>query len=189
MIQVRYFTSDQHFFDSDIISYCNRPYDTPTEMNADMIRRFNEKTKGADEIFIAGDIFGSSQPRHPFEACLEVMKALGIGRCPFHLIRGNHDSLSTEEYLKIGFNSVRNLHFIETEAGRVMITHDPCMVQPRNTLAICGHIHTLFLENWQPLRNTLTVNVSVEVRGYEPISEHEFLELVRRYDYNNKIKP
>ena len=180
---MRYFTSDQHFYDSDIISYCNRPYDTPEEMNADMIKRFSQKTRDASEIYIIGDIFGSAQPRRPFEACLEVMRSLDIGRCPFHLIRGNHDSLSDEEYLEIGFNTVQNLAFIETETGRVMLTHDPCMVQPIGTLAICGHIHTLFSENWQPMRNTLSVNVSVEVRDYEPLSEHEFLALVRKYDY------
>lgn len=180
---MRYFTSDQHFYDSDIMSYCNRPYDTPEEMNADMINRFNLKTHDASEIYIIGDIFGSAQPRRPFEACFETMCSLGIERCPFHLIRGNHDSLSDEEYLKIGFRTVQSLAFIDSEAGEIMLTHDPCMVQPIGTLAICGHIHTLFNENWQPNRNTLSINVSVEVRDYTPISEKELMTIVRRYDY------
>ena len=181
---MRFFTSDQHFYDSDIMSYCNRPYDTPEDMNADMIARFNRKTADASEIYIVGDIFGSAQPRHPFDACIQIMQALGIGRCPFHLIRGNHDSLTDKEYLEVGFATVRNLTFINTDVGEVMLTHDPCMVQPIGTLSICGHIHTLFSENWQPMRNTLTVNVSVEVRNYEPLSEQEFLELVRGSNYN-----
>ena len=181
--KVRYFTSDQHFFDIDIITYSDRPYRTPEEMNEDLIRRFNDKTRDAEEVYVVGDILGSGQPADAEAACAGVMRRLGIDRRPFHLIVGNHDNLPCEAYLAMGFRSVKGLDFIELGGMRVMLTHDPCMVQPRNTLAICGHIHTLFSENWQPARNTLTINVSVEVRNYEPVSEEEILSLIGRYDY------
>jgi calcineurin-like phosphoesterase family protein len=179
----RYFTSDQHFFDSGIMDYCDRPYKSVEEMNDDIIQRFIAKTADGGEVYIIGDIFGSRQPPAPFESCVRVMKRLGIDERPFHLVRGNHDNMRTDEYLKAGFKSVKNIDSIDIGGLRFMLTHDPCMIQPAGTLAICGHIHTLFSENWQPLRNTFTVNVSVEVRNYEPVSEDEILELVKRSEY------
>ncbi|MDR3353861.1 MAG: hypothetical protein LBO21_02335, partial [Synergistaceae bacterium] len=93
------------------------------------------------------------------------------------------DNLEADVYKKIGFRSVRKLGFVDINGLKFMLTHDPCMVQPRNTLAICGHIHTLFAENWQPSRNTLTINVCVEMRNYEPVSEAEIFETVMRSEY------
>jgi calcineurin-like phosphoesterase family protein len=85
----------------------------------------------------------------------------------------------------VGFASVKRLAVIMIEGLKIMLTHDPCLVQPIDTLAICGHIHTLFSENWQPSRNTLTINVCVEVRNYEPISETEVLDLARQSEYRS----
>lgn len=180
---MRYFTSDQHFFDLDIMSYTNRPYETAEEMNNDLVRRFNEATKDATEVYILGDIFGSHQPYYPFSACKSVMDRMGIGDRPFHLILGNHDMLKVEEYREIGFASAKRLGFIEIDGVRAMLTHDPCLVQPTDTFAICGHIHTLFAENWQPIRNTFTINVGVEVRDYAPVSEARIVELLNASEY------
>jgi calcineurin-like phosphoesterase family protein len=181
---MRYFTSDLHFYDPGIMAYAERPYGTVQEMNDDLIARFINKTRDASEIYVLGDIFGGRQPDAPLAACREIMRALGITSRPFHLITGNHDHLTPAEYEEVGFRSVKAQDFIEMGEMKVMLTHDPCMVQARGTLAICGHIHTLFSENWQPARNTYTVNVAVEVRNYEPVSEREILELIGRSEYN-----
>lgn len=183
---MRYFTSDQHFFDSDIMTYSDRPYKSVEEMNEDMIARFLAKTEDADEIYILGDIFGSCVPRSPFAACKSVMERLGVSERPFHLVLGNHDNLKPDEYLEIGFETVKTLGFMKIGGLNAMLTHDPCMVQPRDTFAICGHIHTLFAENWQPERNTFTINVSVEVRNYEPVSEAEIVEILNGSMYRRQ---
>lgn len=181
---MRYFTSDQHFFDSDILVFADRPYENPELMNDALVEKFNAKTRDASEIYILGDIFGSKLPPNQFEASASVMIRLGIKERPFHLMRGNHDHLSDEEYLKMGFRTVKDkFSYIKLGGIETMISHDPCMVQPRDTLAICGHIHTLFSENWQPLRNTFTINVSVEMRNYEPISEDEIMNIVAASPY------
>ena len=180
---MRFFTSDLHFFDSDILTYCDRPYDKVELMNGSIIERFAAATDGASEIYILGDIFGTKQPDLPFEACKSVMERMRAREKPFHLIMGNHDHLELREYLAAGFASVKQLDFIKIGGLDFMLTHDPCMVQPRDTLALCGHIHTLFKENWQPERNTLAINVCVEVRDYRPVSETEIMDIVARSDY------
>ncbi len=181
---MKYFTSDPHFFDSDILAFADRPYANPIEMNEDLVARFLAKTQDADEIYILGDIFGSKPPRDHYESTKWVMGRLGIKDRPFHLMRGNHDLLPEDAYRHIGFRTVMTkFAFIELSGLHFMIAHDPCMVQPRDTLALCGHVHTLFSENWQPARNTFTINLSLEVRNYEPLSEAEILALVERSPY------
>ncbi|MDR0647871.1 MAG: metallophosphoesterase family protein [Synergistaceae bacterium] len=180
---MRFFTSDQHFFDCDIMDYCDRPYEDASAMNEGIISRFNDVARDASEVYMLGDIFGTSQPDSPLEACRGVLERLGARERPFHLIAGNHDNMTREEYLEAGFASVKHLDFIKIGDYDVMLTHDPCMIQPKNTLALCGHIHTLFRENWQPERNTLAINVCVEVRDYKPVSERDILDIVARSDY------
>ncbi len=183
---MKYCTSDLHFFDSDILSLADRPYANPTLMNEDLVARFLAKTKDADEIYILGDILGGKPLDDPYALTQQMMQRLGIEARPFHLMRGNHDHLTDDDYRRIGFRTVKSkFDFIELGGRRFMISHDPCMVQPRNTLAICGHVHTLFSENYQGARNTFTINVAVEVRHYEPVSEAEILELVEQSPYRS----
>ena len=168
---MRYFTSDQHFFDSGILTYVGRPYNNAEEMSDDIAERLIAKTKDADEVYILGDILNSRTSPALFDTSREILERLGIHKRPFHLVQGNHDVLTVEEYLKMGFASVEKISSITLDGMKTMLTHDPAMVQPMNTLAICGHVHTLFSENWQPARNTFAINVGVEARGYEPVSE------------------
>ena len=179
----RYFTSDQHFFDKNIMAAADRPYAMPEAMTDDIVTHFLAKTVDASEVYILGDIFGSAQPADPYRLCGEMLERLGARRRPFHLIRGNHDHLTDEEYLALGFKSVNRIDFIELGGMRAMLTHDPCMVQAKNLLALCGHIHTLFYEVYQQERNTLALNVGVDLRSFEPLSEDEILEIVRRSPY------
>lgn len=179
---MRYFTSDLHFFDAGIIEYAGRPFASAEEMNTALIKNFRERTGSASEIYILGDIFGMMGcPGDPFEQTRSIFKELGIDDRPFHLMCGNHDHLTDDQYREVGFRTVMHGYaHIDACGRRVMITHDPCMIQPRGTAAICGHIHTLFRENWSPLRETFTVNVAVEARGYAPVSEDEIADLIDR---------
>jgi hypothetical protein len=36
-----YFTSDEHYFNENIIRYCNRPFANAAEMNAGLINKIN----------------------------------------------------------------------------------------------------------------------------------------------------
>jgi calcineurin-like phosphoesterase family protein len=165
------------------MTYCDRPYEDAVRMNEDIISRFRDAAGDASEVYILGDIFGTSQPDDPLKACKDVLGRLGARERPFHLIVGNHDHMTGEEYREAGFASVKHLDFINIGDFEFMLAHDPCMIQPKNTLALCGHIHTLFTEIWQPERNMLAINVCVEVRDYKPVSETEILDIVARSDY------
>ena len=50
-----FFTSDTHISHHNIIKYCNRPFANAKEMDAEMIKRWNEKVKLDDTIYHLGD--------------------------------------------------------------------------------------------------------------------------------------
>lgn len=177
-----YFISDLHFSDTGIMKTVGRPFVTPEEMDRHITSRVAQKTRDAEAVYILGDVFGGVRPADQFGTLCRLMREMGADERPFHLMRGNHDELTDEEYRSAGFASVRS-RWAELEAGsrRYVIAHDPSMIQVPGTFAITGHVHTLYEEVWNERRGTLDVNVGVEVRGYEPLSLSEIDEIGRRY--------
>lgn len=174
---MKYFISDLHLFDDGIIYYCGRPFASADEMNAVLVDNVRNTLRDGDELFLLGDIVGM---KGGIEMCGQILKEMGVGgTVPFHLILGNHDLLTEDEYLKMGFAAVERIGWTEIAGHKAMLAHDPCMVQPVGTLAVCGHIHTLFSEIYNEERNTLTINVSVERRGYRPVSEAELSDIIK----------
>ena len=46
-----FFTSDTHFYHSNIIRFCNRPFANVEQMNESMIRNWNSVVGQDDEVF------------------------------------------------------------------------------------------------------------------------------------------
>ena len=44
-----YYTSDLHFDHTNIIKFCNRPWDTADEMNAALIKKWNNRVNDDDQ--------------------------------------------------------------------------------------------------------------------------------------------
>lgn len=80
-----WFTSDQHFFHHNIITYCNRPFGSVDHMNMELIRRYNAKVMPEDTVFHLGDFSMS------FKCVEEIVKQLNGTKI---LIYGNHDACS-----------------------------------------------------------------------------------------------
>lgn len=79
-----YFIADLHFGHRNIIGFDNRPWDSLQSMEAEMIRRWNERVTDRDHVFIVGDFCAFSSMSHA-AAILRRLKGHK------HLIRGNHD--------------------------------------------------------------------------------------------------
>lgn len=177
-----FFTSDQHFFDKGIFSFAERPFESTDEMDRTMIKNFLETTSPGDEVYMLGDLVGHLATDDAAPALADVMRELDISSRHCTLLRGNHDHFPDERYFEMGFERVLpNWTTISLGGHDYQITHDPCMVQRPGTFAICGHIHTLYREVWNEERDTLTVNVGVDVRGFAPISLDEIEAIGERY--------
>ncbi|MCL2767525.1 MAG: metallophosphoesterase family protein [Synergistaceae bacterium] len=183
---MKYFLSDLHFYDEGLMKYCDRPFSSVEEMHCKIIDNFRNKVGGNGEIYILGDITGKNSMNLTKINYMQVLDQMGISNSntPFHLILGNNDKLPAEDYMDMGFVSVKGIDNIQIGEFKAMLTHDPCMVQQVNTLALCGHVHTLFDYVYNVQRNTLAINVGIEVRDYTPVSEDEIIALIKNTNYN-----
>ena len=79
-----WFISDLHLNNKNVITYEDRPFADPEEMNESLIDNWNEFVKPDDDVFVLGDFFmGKPETIH------ELLPRFN-GK--IHLIIGNHDT-------------------------------------------------------------------------------------------------
>lgn len=79
-----WFTSDWHFSHRNVIPYCNRPYANVDEMNAAMLKIWNDTVAPNDIVFFLGDL-----DINGMRSFREMSHLLNGEK---HLISGNHDA-------------------------------------------------------------------------------------------------
>lgn len=83
-----WFTSDHHFGHKNIIEFSKRPFANADEMNAEMVKRWNEKVGQDDLVYHLGDFALMSSGK------VRQLRAQLNGR--ICLITGNHESSALE---------------------------------------------------------------------------------------------
>lgn len=166
-----YVTSDHHFHHSNIIKYCNRPFDSVEKMNSEMIERWNKKVNKRDIVYHLGDLTFKGK---------EVANSLNNKlNGKIVLIRGNHDS-----YREPDFHLLESC-FIKRKGIGFKYNHRP--ETDFEEWLIHGHKHNNDLYNYpfyHPQKNR--INVSVEVTEYEPILIDNIISLIK--SQNKKIE-
>ena len=51
-----FFTSDQHFGHKNIIKYCDRPFESVTQMDDEIIACWNSVVSPSDTVYVIGDV-------------------------------------------------------------------------------------------------------------------------------------
>ena len=172
-----FYISGTHFGHENIIGLSNRPYNSIEEMNSDLIRRWNEKVRNSDTVYILGDMFFRCDYA---ESILSELKGKK------HLIVGNHDgSWMTKIDATPYFKSINNM--ITVSAGNVGATlcHYPLVTWPhmKKTYMIHGHLHNeKDFDFWHILRdNDRILNAGVDINGFEPVTLEEMIENNRKF--------
>lgn len=164
---MKWFTSDWHFNDADIISYCGRPFSTVEEMNNLFVDSVNKKCKIGDHLFILGDLSITSGLEELKKIFSNINKHVNK-----HLILGNHDNLRMDDYRELGFISIATDRYVDLNDNKdVALVHDPACCQ-RNKLYVCGHVHGLFDTLYSSVTGSKVINVCPEVNGYNLVNEY-----------------
>jgi len=164
----RFFTSDQHLFDSRI-DLLMRPFKKVSEMNDYIINAWNSVVGKKDEVWTLGDF---STTKEGFDLVKELN-----GR--INLIIGNYDVdnlIDPSIFLSVQPNKVLKINGID-----MFLTHKPEDANP-NMFNLVGHIH----DKWKVQRNM--INVGVDAWHFLPVSEQQ-IELAyngikKHYDKN-----
>jgi len=198
----RWWTSDLHFGHSNVIEYCKRPYRSVSEMDRDLIERWNRVVSPKDYVVFLGDW------------CLHQRYFATMAQLNFaHLffVAGNHDRtnhlgnmLATDPDMMHLVDKVTIYDHLVVEIGdrEFYAVHRPIRaIDSMPTL--CGHVHEkwMFLppgteigehsRHEDKVTKKLTqpvLNVGCDQHNYTPISDEQILEFFDEYYNRPKVK-
>ena len=169
-------TSDTHFGHAGVCKFLRedgtklRPWDTPEEMDEEMVKRWNEVVRPNDKVYHLGDVVINRR-------AFPTLHRLNGDKI---LIKGNHDVFKMEDYTP-HFRDIRGYHVMD----KMIMSHIP--VHPdskgRFTANLHGHLHhrrVVFMNGaeidpWYQC-------VCVEHTDYRPIEFQELRDRVGRMD-------
>lgn len=161
-----YFISDLHLDHANIIKYSDRPFNSIEEMNHFLVKNWNKNVTKDSLVFFLGDMaFGRKSKTIDYWA--------NKLRGNIIFIKGSHDRSKT-----IKFYDKLILRVI---SQRFLLVHDPVR-KPRdwNDWVIHGHLHNRDPKYSLVNVENRTINVSVEMINYKPVSLKKLLELCAR---------
>lgn len=170
-------TSDTHFGHKNIIEYCNRPFKDVDDMNACLIRNWNEVVSPDDTVWHLGDFAMGDKSLWP------SYRTQLNGTIVFW--QGNHDAPDTKFRAALDSRDVVNQETLEHFNGyKLWIAHVPVggdqrinvnrETKPHYSLALCGHVH----DSWTYNTRIRCLNVGVDVWNYTPIPLTKVLDYI-----------
>ena len=169
-----YFTADTHFGHANIIKYANRPFASVAEMDATLIKNWNDTVGPDDDVYHLGD-FSLTSPAKT----RDILDQLN-GR--IHLIKGNHETSALA--CSDRFVWVKDYHELalpdeEAYKGQryLMLFHYAMRVwngSHHGTFHLYGHSHGELPE----LQDQRCLDVGVDVFGFRPVSYEKVREVL-----------
>ena len=175
-----WFTADQHFYHTNIIKYCFRPYNSVEEMNQSMINNWNKVVRNDDLVFVLGDLILSDN-KNTVKSILDNLYGQII------LITGDHDYFTTLLYPE-RFKAIHSLfRFQDHECIDITLCHYCLRVWPKshyNAPMLFGHSHGRLRAEGK------SHDVGVDNNKFTPVSLVEIMELMKwKEDNFNLVKP
>jgi len=172
-----FFTSDTHFFHSNIIKFCNRPFDEDL-MDEDLIKLWNDVVPKDSDVFHAGDF--------AFTGDIDRLKSIVSklnGR--IYLALGNHDyqnKYNRETVLNI-FHKTSDMFYVPIEDKDLsrninfQICHYPLLYWRRGYLMLHGHVHSGPASSGNEIvpYHHMRYDIGVDNNDYVPISYTQLL--------------
>lgn len=152
--------SDLHFFHTNIIKYCERPFATAEEMNNALLKNCLACVRHDDILLIGGDITMSNI--NGTNALLRAIPAYKIN------VLGNHDTRKHERFKLAVDETVACLEF-NYQGGSIFVSHYPVSenVLAPGQINLHGHTHN----NGLPPAlgdGSRHINMCVELTRYSP---------------------
>lgn len=171
-----FFTSDPHYWHTNIIRMCDRPFASVEEMNAALIENWNAVVSDSDTVFVLGDFGFCGATR--LGPILDQLRGKKI------LIKGNHDwKYKDDRWLGFGFHGVFSSYTIEganVPSGIIKLSHFPYVgggdhgeykeryvehrLHDEGAWLLHGHVHTAWKQRGR------MINVGVDQWGMSPVS-------------------
>lgn len=180
-----YLISDTHFWHTNIIKYCSRPFASVEEMNTALIENWNNAVGPDDHIYSLGDFcFGNVEKWNS-------VLAPGVLNGHIHLVLGNHDPerLYRDGVMRERFDEICFQKYLLVDGWGIYLNHFPFLEFSNNfDHHVCqayGHVHsgpnnvgTLTNERLKMVQWN-QYDVGADNNNYGPISVLEFLNIIK----------
>lgn len=173
------FTSDPHLGHDKEFVVKARGFETVEEMNAEIVRRWNERVYPDDDVYVLGDLtLGDIE-----EGIRLISKLNGY----LHIMRGNHDTdKKVERYLELpNVVSVQYADVLKYGKAVFWMGHYPTITAnydddkpwAKHVVCLFGHTH-----QEQPFYNDnpYMYNVGMDAHNCTPISIDEIIANIRK---------
>lgn len=181
-----FFTSDTHFYHTNIIKYTDRPFSSAEEMNEKLIENWNSVVSKNDIIYHLGDFAFCGSEKSEM-----ILKQLNGN---ITLIPGNHDKNSLLNMFSRHHSVIREEgYYILHGKYKIFLTHrNNLEIQEENSFVFHGHEHGYNLhiqyetayknikerfknEKSFGVRNN-TIEVGVDLWNYKPAHIDEIMK-------------
>lgn len=171
------FTSDTHFTHSNIIKYCNRPFESVKEMDDCLIDNWNSIVNKGDTVYHLGD-FGFT-PKAKTEGIERLQKICNRLKGNIILIKGNHDT-NVDKVKR--FDIIKDYHVIHSHNTRFVLFHYPMrswQFMNHGSLHLFGHCHSNMPPHYKSfdigIDNVAKIFGSGKQSDYRPITIDEVI--------------
>lgn len=167
----RYITADTHFGHENIIKYCNRPFKSLNHMNETLIKNWNERVKPEDVVYVVGDFCfrNSYDGKEGIRKRSQEWESELNGKI-IHT-RGNHDWNNGTKTIIQGI-------LVNYGGFQMYLVHNPKHYNSNYKINLIGHIHRNF--KIQHKRESVLINVGVDVNNFRPLKFQEVLKIYRK---------
>ena len=184
-----FFTSDLHFCHNKEFLYGPRNFTNVEDMNAAIIKNWNDIIRDDDEVYVLGDLMLTDQEKGM--ECLRQLKG------KIHIILGNHDTDNKVELYKTlpSVVEIADALRINIDGYHFFLTHYPCITSDsyqqgkplkKRLINLYGHTHqqTCFYKNDNPC----IYHVGLDSHECKPVSVKEIIfDISLVNDYLNDL--
>ena len=178
-----WFTSDTHWGHTNILKFCNRPFEHTHAHDEALIENWNNKVKQSDQVYHLGDV-ALCAPRK----LVDILNRLN-GRISF--ISGNHDKTALRPQCRERFEEILEYKEItiqdqelDNKKQIIILFHYPLLTWNKKNWGswhLHGHCHhTLPID-----RKSARLDVGVDGHNFSPISYQDIKTIfsIRKLEY------
>ena len=171
-----FFTSDFHFCHDQKFIYVPRGFNSITEMNREIVKRFNEVMDWEDELYILGDCFLNDNDQG-----MRLMRQIPGHK---HIIWGNHDSDTRKSMMEAaGFDCLGYATIRKINGFQFYMSHYPSMTTnfddekplKNRVLSLSGHTHSKDI--WDAAGG---YNVALDAHECYPVPIEEIIDAFKK---------
>ena len=157
-----FFTADEHYGHTNIIKYCDRPFASAEEMDAEIIKRHNEVVGENDIVYHLGDFTMKGTDK----AEVYIMRLNG----KHVFINGSHDYWN---------KNLKDIIELKVNDKYLVLCHYPMRSWPRSfhgSIQLFGHCHGSMKPEGKQM------DVGVDTNDFYPYSLEQIISIMKNYE-------